>query len=130
MASRRKRMNWNARYKGNPNGKPYRKLCAIAHRGSHQLCCLCLRRPSNVIHHSQYGKDKVGKTVFPVCGGRYDKEGNLLPGEQIGCHELECHHPNNWVTYKNAPLWKNHNIPAFERRLRLGYALLHKGVKI
>lgn len=110
-------INWNARYKGNPNGKPYRKLCAIAHTSSHQLCCVCLTRKSQEIHHSRYKKrgDKPGDNVFPVCKA---------------CHIPVCHSPTNWVTHKSQPLWKNHNTPAFERRLRLGYALLHKGVKV
>lgn len=129
MAKRHQRLNWDARYKGNPKGKRYKKMCAIAHGAAHQLCCCCLIRPSNVIHHSRYGKDEIGLTVFPVCGGRYDDQGNLKPGEKAGCHELLCHHPNNWVTYKNSPLWKNHNTLKFEKRLRLGYILLNKGVR-
>lgn len=129
MAKRRKRVNYNARYKGNPKGKRYRTMCAIAHRSSKQLCCCCLVRPSNILHHSQYGKDAIGVTVFPVCGGRYDDDGNLLSGSSPGCHELKCHAPSNWITYKRSPLWKNHNTPEFERKLRLGYQLLNKGIK-
>lgn len=130
MAKGRKRMtNWNARYKGNPKGKPYRKMCAIAHQKSHSLCCCCLTRRSTVIHHSRYGKDQIGVTVFPVCGGRYDDQGNLLKGCRKGCHENICHAPQNWVQYRNAPLWRNHNTPQFEKQLQVGYALLNKGVK-
>lgn len=116
MAQRHKRINFNARYKGDPSGKPYRKLCAIAHDGAHQLCCCCLVRPSQEIHHSRYRKrgDKAGDNVFPVCKA---------------CHIPVCHSSKNWVTYRDAPLWKNHNTPSFEKRLRLGYALLSKGIQ-
>ncbi|MBN3871655.1 MAG: hypothetical protein HWQ23_15640 [Nostoc sp. JL33] len=71
-------LNWDARY---GDIKKYKKQCAIAHKSVKGLCCVCLVRPSDELHHAKYGCDRIGLTVFPVC---------------LTCHDQFCHSSKNW----------------------------------
>ncbi len=95
------------------NIQKYKKQCAIAHKSVHGLCCVCLTRPSEELHHASYRNDKIGVTVFPVCRK---------------CHQSECHSPSNWMIDKNNRVWGNKNTPKFTKRLQLGYKLLYGGI--
>ncbi|MGA1256913.1 MAG: hypothetical protein ACO3YX_07885, partial [Candidatus Nanopelagicaceae bacterium] len=103
-------MNFNKRY-GNP--KKYRQQCAIAHASTHSLCCVCMTRKSQELHHAFYGNDIIGVSVYPVC---------------ISCHRAICHSPENWIKDHHNPLWKNRNTEEFIERLQLGYKLLYEGI--
>ncbi|WP_375511786.1 hypothetical protein [uncultured Nostoc sp.] len=100
-------LNWRKRY---GNIKVYKKQCAIAHQSVKGLCCVCLVRPSEQLHHAKYGNDEIGLTVFPVC---------------LNCHNQVCHSSKNWNKDKTRPVWGNQNTPEFIERLKLGYKLLY-----
>jgi hypothetical protein len=104
-------LNWNARY---GDIKKYKKQCAIAHQSVKGLCCVCLTKPSEQLHHAKYGCDRIGLTVFPVC---------------LECHDLVCHSSLNWQKDKSNPVWNNQNTPEFTERLKLGYRLLYGGIE-
>ena len=87
----------------------YRKLCARVHKSTGGVCCCCLKRRSQEVHHTQYGRDRIGKTVFPLCKR---------------CHDQKAHSEENWCKDKRDPVWGNKNTQEFSERLRLGYRLL------
>ena len=103
-------MNFAKRY---GNMKNYRKQCAIAHKSVHGLCCVCMVKQSEQIHHAFYGNDIIGVSTFPVC---------------LSCHTQICHNPRNWIKDHENPVWRNRNTPEFIERLRLGYRLLYEGI--
>jgi hypothetical protein len=86
----------------------YRKQCARAHQKTNGLCCVCMARQSDQLHHSSYRKsgDRIGSNCFPVC---------------LSCHQHICHHPKNWVIHPTDPIWKNHNTAQFTRMLQNNY---------
>ena len=102
--------NYQQRY---GNVKRYKKTCAIAHKSVYGLCCVCLTRTSEELHHAKYGQDEIGKTIFPVC---------------VECHQLECHSKENWIYDPKNPVWGNRNTAKFIERLQLGYQLLYGGI--
>lgn len=103
-------MNFNKRY---GNLKKYRQQCAIAHKSTHGLCCVCMTRKSQEIHHAFYGNDIIGVSTYPVCAK---------------CHQTICHSPENWIKDHQNPVWKNRNTMQFTQRLQLGYKLLYEGI--
>lgn len=105
-------LDWDARY-GDIN--QYKKQVAIAHRKTHNHCCVCLTSKSNQLHHASYGNDRIGISTFPVC----DR-----------CHSGICHSSDNWIKDKTDPVWKSRNTPEFTKRLRLGYQLLYGGIEL
>jgi hypothetical protein len=102
-------LDWNERY-GDP--VEYKKLCAIAHKSTKGFCCCCLKKKSTEVHHTKYGSDKPGVTVFPLCKA---------------CHD-RSHKSENWIKSKSNPVWKNHATKDWEERLKLGFKLLNEGV--
>lgn len=105
-------LDYSKRY-GNP--KKYRKQCAIAHKSTHGLCCVCMVKKSEQLHHAYYGQDVIGESVFPVC---------------LRCHQTICHSSENWIIDEDDKVWKNRNTPKFIDRLRLGYRLLYEGINV
>lgn len=105
-------LDYSKRY-GNP--KKYRKQCAIAHQSTHGLCCVCMVKKSEQLHHAYYGQDVIGESVFPVC---------------LRCHQTICHSSENWIVDKDDKVWKNRNTPKFIDRLKLGYRLLYEGINM
>ena len=95
------------------NIKQYYKQCAIAHKSVYNLCCVCLTKKSEQLHHAKYGNDIIGTTTFPVC---------------TSCHQRICHDVNNWIIDTTNPEWGNRNTPDFTERLQLGYKLLYGGI--
>jgi hypothetical protein len=71
----------------------YYQRCKIAHKSSGQRCTICTGK-STEVHHSSYGNDIVGKSIFPVCSS---------------CHMNICHAPNNWIKSNNKMKSKNTN---------------------
>lgn len=102
--------NYQKRY---GNIKQYKIMCAIAHKSVHGQCCVCLTKKSQELHHAKYGKDEIGKTVFPVC---------------TYCHESQCHSHENWIHDSKNPVWGNRNTDEFTRRLICGYQILYGGI--
>lgn len=68
MAEKKKiqqqKVDYDKRY---GSSRKYRKQCAIAHKSTHGLCCVCMVKKSDEIHHAYYGKDAIGESTFPVC---------------------------------------------------------------
>lgn len=116
MAEKKKiqqqKVDYDKRY---GSSRKYRKQCAIAHKSTHGLCCVCMVKKSDEIHHAYYGKDAIGESTFPVC---------------LSCHQSICHSPKNWIKDGSNPLWKNRNTSEFLQRLRLGYQLLYEGINL
>jgi len=103
--------NYRKRY-GNP--RKYKQQCAIAHRATHGLCCVCVTGKSEELHHAFYGKDIIGVSTFPVC---------------LRCHTTICHSRENWITDPKDPVWGNRNTDKFRQRIQTGYRLLYEGVE-
>ena len=95
------------------NIKQYKIQCAIAHKSVHGLCCSCLTKQSEELHHAKYGQDSIGHTVFPVC-----KQ----------CHQIVCHSQENWIVDHKNPVWESRNTEKFLQKLQLGYQLLYEGI--
>ena len=95
-------INWDVRYP--PNWAEIRRA---AHRATGGICSCCKVKPSTTAHHTRYlwKKDKEGVNVFPVCPT---------------CDKL-CHSFKNWVKHKGNPLWKSHNTPQWEAKLKQGF---------
>ncbi len=49
-------LNWQARY---GDLDKYRRQCAVAHQSVKGLCCVCLVRPSDELHHAKYGNESL-----------------------------------------------------------------------
>lgn len=103
------KVKYEDRYGDDP--KKYRKQCARVHQKTNGLCCVCMVRQSEQIHHSSYRKsgDRVGVNVFGVC---------------ISCHTHICHHSKNWIIHPTDPVWKNHNTAEFTRLLQHNFKKL------
>ncbi len=95
------------------NISSYKKHCAKVHKGTGSICCVCMIRTSEQVHHTSYRKsgNRRGSNEFPVC---------------LYCHRNICHHPQNWVIHPTDPIWKNHNIPAFTKMLQINYKKLEQ----
>lgn len=95
----------------------HKKQCAKAHQKTNGICCVCMARPSEEIHHSSYRRsgDRVGVNIFSVC--RY-------------CHQHICHHNNNWIVHPVDPVWKNHNTASFTKMLQANYRKLQQRVML
>lgn len=91
----------------------YKLLCARTHAATNGICCVCMKAPSVVIHHSRYlgDRDTPGINLFAAC---------------VYCHKYVCHNRHNWVKSNRDPLWGNHNTPGFEKRLQVSYKLLNQ----
>ena len=91
----------------------YRKHCAKVHQGTGGICCVCMARQSQEVHHTSYRKsvNRRGINEFPVC---------------ISCHRHICHHPKNWIIHPVDPIWKNHNTAEFTRMLQQNYKKLQQ----
>ena len=81
----------------------YKERCRKAHESTGQRCVICSKK-SEEIHHSSYGNDVIGKTIFAVC--RH-------------CHETIAHDPKNWRPNKD-PM-KSRNTQEFSEWLRVKY---------
>ena len=106
----RNNLDFDKRY---GNIKRYGQQCAIAHKSTHGLCCVCMTAKSEELHHAFYGRDIIGVSVFPTC---------------LSCHQNVCHSSDNWVIDHKNPVWKNRNTTGFTQRLQLGYKLLYEGI--
>jgi|SRR5579883_1440019 len=102
-------LDWDSRY---GDVEQYKKICAAAHRSTHNICCVCMQRPSEEMHHTSYGKHSQGINFFPACAA---------------CHLLVCHSSKNWIKDKKDPVKKSHNTPEFVKQLKQNYKQLTKG---
>lgn len=98
------RRGYQERYDNLP---AHKKKCARAHKSTGGLCVCCLTRPSTQIHHTLYGCDRLGQTIFPVCAE---------------CHR-QSHSAKNWIKHPSNPVWKNHNTPEWKRKLKRGFKI-------
>lgn len=98
----------------------YARKVAQTHRYTNNICCCCLKRPSEQAHHTRYlgVADEPGGNLYPVCGGK---------GKE-GCHDLLCHSFENWIVDNQNPVWGNHNTFEWENKLRAGFELLTQRV--
>jgi hypothetical protein len=95
----------------------YPPIVRFAHLSIGGICCWCLAKPSEEIHHVRYkdqygaiaGREIPGVDIFPVC---------------IKCHDSECHSKENWVIAKVKPELNNHSTEDAVERLKIGYELL------
>lgn len=106
----KRQLDFSARY---AEPKKHKRQCAKAHQKTNGICCVCMVRPSEQIHHSSYRRsgDRAGINVFPV--DRY-------------CHANICHHNKNWIIHPIDPVWKNHNTREFTRMLQNNYKKLQQ----
>lgn len=93
------------RYYTDKNGTYYDR-CRVAHELTSQRCVICFGK-SKHIHHSSYGKDIHGYSIFPVC----EK-----------CHYGVCHASNNWI--EKTDRMKSENTSEFREYLRMQYLLV------
>ncbi|WP_322706377.1 hypothetical protein [Nostoc sp. DedQUE04] len=101
-------LDYSVRY-----GNNYSRECAIARSELEKygsLCCCCLKRKFDELHHTSYGSNHLGKNWFPTCER---------------CHTEICHNSGNWIVDNKNPVWGNRNTEKFTLRLRLGYQLLY-----
>lgn len=99
----KKTKNYEARYYGK-----YKERCLKTHQLCGQRCVICSQK-SEEIHHSEYGNDIPGKTIFALCKS---------------CHENKAHHPDNWRSNKNPML--SRNTKEFSDFLRVKYLYIRK----
>jgi hypothetical protein len=95
-------------------GKSYLKRVAIAQRHHKRLaggiCCCCLVREGEEMHHTSYGRDRLGRSWFSVCKK---------------CHTTICHNKKHWIREKGQKaVWGNRNTDDFANKLRANYKLL------
>lgn len=95
------------RYYTDCNTGSYYTRCKKAHRATGQRCVICLNKSTN-IHHSRYGNDVIGVSIFPVCDV---------------CHTKVCHNLKNWIIDKKDKM-KSRNTDDFEAYLRMRYLFL------
>ena len=89
------------RYYTDNNGTYYDR-CREAHRATGQRCTICLGK-SQEVHHTAYGEDVIGFTIFPVCKA---------------CHSI-CHTVGNWI--EDTDKMKSHNTDKFTDYLRMRF---------
>lgn len=86
----------------------YKTRCKKAHESTKQRCSICYGKSTHC-HHTSYGDDVIGSTLFPVCEH---------------CHEKICHHPDNWKPSKNPMM--SRNTKDFTEWLKVKYLYVKK----
>lgn len=107
MVNEKQREIDKKRYYTDENGGTYYTRCKKAHKATGQRCVICLEKSTN-IHHSRYGNDVIGVSIFPVCSI---------------CHTKVCHDLANWIEHKTDKM-KSKNTEQFEEYLKMRYLFL------
>lgn len=96
-------------------------ICALAHRTVNGICCHCMARASQEVHHVRYsdehgaiaGREIPGEDIFPLC-------------QQ--CHGLH-HTKRYWIKSKVNPALNNRATDDAIELLKNNYEVLANGVE-